>query len=215
LRAPIIVASLAVFSISSHEIPRSPFPPFYEAAKYLKDHKNVNTNAFLPGDFNQFLSAWPVQPGFTSSTAWVATAVKDGNKPDVILLFPFVNPAYEISKENKTVSGKMIKIRNLGNGLGLIDLRKDTNSKLKVLSQIDYGGSELWFALLGLRISHKQQNDFEVSEWLEHICKYSETPISLGTLFGDFSRPQITINEFLIESRLPICSNPTIFRNVS
>ena len=201
----IIVLSLPVLHFQ--EISRSPFPPFYEAAKYINENPQRNVYAFLPGEVDQFMAAWPVQPNFRQGTIWISTLVKDGGKlPDAILIFPRVDPSYETIKKDLKFDLAQIKTRNLGGGLILINLDSDIQLKLKELSRVDFGGAEIWFSLLGLRVA-EFQGDFESGEdFLEDVCPYSDKLISPGTLFGDFASPPLSINDFLLKTGLPNCA---------
>ena len=202
-----LITSLFVFSAYSQGISRSPFPPFYEAGEYLSANSNKHIYAFLPGDFNQFMAAWPVQPGIEKGTVWISTFVKNGGElPDSILIFPYVNPSYEVQKILQPNTGEVVSLKDLGGGLGIIDLATNSNQKLEVLSKMDFGGSELWLALVGLRMSYSENNSVEVVKWLNQICEFADKSLSPGTLFGDFASPQISIEQFLVVSGLPRCT---------
>jgi hypothetical protein len=122
------------------------------------------------------------------------------------LIFPYVNPSYEVQKILQPISGEVVSLKDLGGGLGIIDLATNSNQKLEVLSKMDFGGSELWLALLGLRISFSENYPVEVAKWLNQICEFSDKSLSPGTLFGDFASPQISIEQFLDVSGLPRCT---------
>jgi hypothetical protein len=205
----VLILTLFLFTLNTQDITRSPFPPFFEAGKYIEANPKRNISAFLPGDFNQFMAAWPAQPGIESGTIWISTAVRDGGKvPDVILIFPFVNASYEVGSSELPISPATKSLDNLGGGLRVMDLEQNAYAKLMQLSELDLHGAELWLKLLGLRISSTEGKSVEVANWLKQICKFSDKPISPGTLFGDFSSPQISLGQFLVKSGLPSCSKP-------
>ena len=77
------------------------------------------------------MAAWPVQPGIEKGTVWISTFVKNGGElPDSILIFPYVNPSYEVQKILQPNTGEVVSLKDLGGGLGIIDLATNSNQKL-------------------------------------------------------------------------------------
>jgi hypothetical protein len=202
----VLILALFLSTINVHNLTRAPFPPFFEAAKYIESNPEKNVAAFLPGEFNKFMAAWPAQPGIVIGTDWISKFVRDGGKtPEDLLIFPFVNPSYEVVGTELPKNGVTKYVENLGGGLGVISIREDTYTKLSQLSELDFHGSELWLKLLGLRISSAKGNSDEVTKWLEQICEFADVSLSPGALFGDFSSPEISLDQFLLKNVLPNC----------
>jgi len=185
------------------------FPPFSRADEIVKSIKKETPDAvfyaLLPNPMNNYLPGWPFNPEGSSGLNWLPYFVRDASPfPTNILIFPSVNSSFEVIQASSQQESKIGKNEKHGNLLQF-SLGKDASQQLVELSKNDFGGSEFWLALAGLKMGFLEGNDSVVKNAQMVICPSEDVVISLGAVFGEWNSPDMTLNQFLNRVGLPQC----------